>query len=441
MADENRFEAKIDDFNLEMENIEDSIEKSIAKYEFPFRDGALLEDMGQKARVIKMCCYWYEETYETHKDFIKHLEKKELFELLHPKYGLIKGSIDSISIRHDDRKKTAEVDLTFTEGLITAAQAEPKYINKGAVDWGAEDDFAAGQTELIEELETDVRNILGAEAMEILSAVLDPVQPLIDQFTGISTQARNYVKAADTFITGLAGTLTTITNPVNSLLAMITFPNTLGGIVIGTLARTLERYSTLYDSLRTSPTRFLSSLAGSFSCLADETEDSETTQDEAITSTFSKYVTIASAQRLGLETAYIFADDEDNREVVKRLETTPSFDALGNYVKPESTEQILTVDEIELILGNARTGLQAGVDLSRNTQSLKTMAADLLAHVNDIKLERDKIVTVETQNTLPLHLLCLKYGLPYNYANRINSINRIKNPSFTPAGEVRIYVR
>jgi len=213
MADDNRFEAKIDDFNLEMENIEDTIEVSIAKYEFPFRHGALLENMGQKARVIKVRCYWYEETYETHKDFVKHLEKKELFELLHPKYGLIKGSIDSISIRHDDRKKTAEVDLAFTEGLITEAQAQPKYVNKGAVDWGAEDTFAAGQTELIEELETDVREILGAEAMEILSAVLDPVQPLIDQFNDISVQARGYVKAADLFVKGLAGTLTTITNP------------------------------------------------------------------------------------------------------------------------------------------------------------------------------------------------------------------------------------
>ncbi len=50
-------------------------------------------------------------------------------------------------------------------------------------------------------------------------------------------------------------------------------------------------------------------------------------------------------------------------------------------------------------------------------------------------------MTVTTQNTLPLHLLCLKYNLPYNYADRVNSINRIKNPSFTPAGEVKIYVR
>ena len=84
MADEKKFEAKLDDFVLEMENIEDSIEKAIAKYEFPFRDGALLEDMGQKARVIKLRCYWYEETYEVHKDFIKHLDKTKVFELLHP---------------------------------------------------------------------------------------------------------------------------------------------------------------------------------------------------------------------------------------------------------------------------------------------------------------------------------------------------------------------
>lgn len=431
MADGDRFEAKIDDFTLEMESIDDSIEKSIAKYEFPFRDGAMLEDMGQKARAIRIRCYWYEETYETHRDFIKHLEKKGTFELLHPKYGLIKGSIDSVSIRHDDRKKTAEVDISFTEGLITKEGAEPKYVNKGAVDWGVEEGFATGQTELIEELGADVRDLLGTEAKEILSTVLDPAKGLVEQFTGISAQAREYVKKAESLVTDLAGTLSTITNPVDSLLAMITYPSTLPGIVIGTIARTLERYVSLYDTLRTSPTRFLASLTGSFTSLAADAEDSG----------FSKYVTIAFAQRRALETAYIFRDDEDSREVVKRLEQAPSFDALGNYIKPESTEEILTVDEIEEILADTRTDIQEAVDLSRNMTSLKSTAADLLFHVNEIKLERDKIMTVETQDTLPLHLICLKYGLPYNYANRVESINRIKNPSFTPAGEVKIYVR
>ena len=431
MADDERYEAKIDDFTLEMETIEDVIEKSIAKYEFPFRDGAMLEDMGQKARVIRMRCYWYEETYETHRDFIKHLGKKGAFELLHPKYGLIKGSIDSVSIRHDDRKKTAEVDISFTEGLITKEEAEPKYVNKGAVDWGVEEGFATGQTELIEELGSDVRDLLGAEAKEILSTVLDPAKGLVEQFAGISAQAREYVKNAQGFVTGLTGVLSTITNPADSLLAMITYPSTLPGIVIGTIARTLERYVSLYDTLRTSPTRFLSSLKGTFGSLADDAGDSG----------FSKYVTIASAQRRALETAYIFRDDEDSRDIVKRLESTPSFDTLGNYIKPEQAEQILTVDEIEGILADVRTDIQKAVDLSRKMTSLKATAADLLFHVSDIKLERDKIMTVETQSPLPLHLICLKYGLPYNYANRINSINRIKNPSFTPAGEVRIYVR
>ncbi len=431
MADDERYEARIDDFNLEMETIEDTIEKSLAKYEFPFRDGALIEDMGQKARVIKIRCYWYEETYETHKDFVKHLEKKDPFELLHPKYGLMKGSIDSIVIRHSDLKKTAEVDITFTEGLITKGAAEPKYVNKGAVDWGVEDDFATGQAELIEELGDDARDLLGTEAKEVLSTVLDPAKGLIGQFTNISAQAREYVKKAEGLVTDLTGTLSTITNPADSLLAMITYPSTLPGIVIGTIARTLERYVSLYDTLRTSPTRFLSSLKGSFTSLADDAEESG----------FSKYVTIASAQRRALETAYIFRDDEDSRDVVKRLESTPSFDALGNYVKPGSTEEILTVDEIETILADVRTDIQEAVDLSRNMTSLKSTAADLLFHVNEIKLERDKITTVTTQNTLPLHLLCLKYNLPYNYADRVNSINRIKNPSFTPAGEVKIYVR
>jgi prophage DNA circulation protein len=73
-------------------------------------------------------------------------------------------------------------------------------------------------------------------------------------------------------------------------------------------------------------------------------------------------------------------------------------------------------------------------------QSLKRMARSLLEHVNTVKLERDRIITIVLDNTRPLHLVCLKYGLPYNMSDRLLSINQgIRNPSFT-SGEIQIYV-
>jgi prophage DNA circulation protein len=420
-----RYAAKLDSFDLELENIEDSFEKSIAKYEFPYRDGALLEDMGLKARVIKILCYFYEETYETHKELIEHLKKKELFELLHPKYGLLKGAVESVSVRHDDRKQTAEIDISFVENLITKIEPQ-RHVN---VEYSTEEAFQRGQFELIEEFESDVKNDLGTEAMDILTKELDPLKTITEQFSDISIKAREYLKDVDSFVSGLTGTMKDITNPIDSVLSIINFPNTIAGITIGSLARTLERFVVLHDSLKSSPIRFLSSLKNSFKSL------------ESLSSRFSKHTRIASTQRRALETAYIYREDETKRQQVRKLEKVKSFDALGNYVKPEPAEPIMTINEIESTLADVRTDIQSSVDESRQVESLKDMALNLLVHVNDIKLEREKIVDVEIDNEMPLHLICLKYGLPYNYAERIHSINHIKNPNFTPAGEVKIYAR
>jgi len=429
MAVNDKYEVKLDHFNLELENIEDSFEKSIAKYEFPYRDGALLEDMGLKARSVKIRCYFYEETYETHKELIEHLKKKELFELLHPKYGLIKGSVESVSVRHDDRKRTAEIDISFAENLITAAEPQ-RHVN---VEYSTEEAFQRGQFEIIEEFEFDVKDELGIEAADILDLELDIDLGMLEQITGqmpdLSMKARGYLKEVDSFVSGLTGTLPEIPNPTDSLLAMISFSKTLGGITVGTIARTMERYVVLFDSLRTAPTRFLSSLKSSFNSIV------------GLYPKFSKHTRIASAQRRGLEAAYIYREDETRRQQVRKLEKVKSFDALGNYVKPEPVEPIMPINEIESTLADVRTDIQSSVDESRRTQSLKDMAVTLLTHVNSIKLEREKIINVELDNEMPLHIVCLKHGLPYNYAERIHSINCIKNPNFTPSGEVRIYAR
>jgi hypothetical protein len=42
---------------------------------------------------------------------------------------------------------------------------------------------------------------------------------------------------------------------------------------------------------------------------------------------------------------------------------------------------------------------------------------------------------------MPLHLVCLKYGLPYTDAERLLGVNRqIRNPNFAD-GEVLVYAR
>jgi len=411
-------------WKLEIENIEDSFEKSIAQYEFPYRDGALLEDMGQKAHKIRFRCYFYNENYDSHIELIKFLEGKDLIEIAHPQYGIIIGKIETLSVRHDDRERTAEIDITFIENL----RGEIHPLTYVDVESAAEEAFIEGQDEQMEEFKDDAEEELGAEADEVLEKELDPDKGILEQFTDISKKARKYVKDVDAYVRKLEGTLGTISNPANSLTSTIQYGVNLPGRVIGAVAKTVERYAILYNTIRNAPARFLLSLKDGLKKL------------ELSFGKFSKHTRIASVQRRALVAGYIYKSDESKRQILKSAEKVKSFDALGHYLKTEPTEQIMTIQEIEQTLADVRSDIQETVELSRGMQSLKDLALVLLEHVNKIKLEREKLVRVDIENEIPLHLICLKYGLSYNYATRIYAINSCKHPNFV-RGELNIYAR
>ena len=50
------------------------------------------------------------------------------------------------------------------------------------------------------------------------------------------------------------------------------------------------------------------------------------------------------------------------------------------------------------------------------------------------------MIATNVANVIPLHLICLKYGLPYSAAEQFLGMNAIRNPSFV-SGLVNLYAR
>jgi len=101
--------------------------------------------------------------------------------------------------------------------------------------------------------------------------------------------------------------------------------------------------------------------------------------------------------------------------------------------------QVMNINELESTLAIVRTRIEDAVNNAREMGSLKTMATALLTQVNSVRLERERMIDVVIDNILPLHLVCLKYGLPYTDAERILKANNIQNPNFV-SGEIQVYV-
>lgn len=415
--------AYLDDIPLEVQTIGDGFNKAIAQYDIPYRDGALTEDMGRKARTVRIRCVFFGPTYQDHKRLIAYIDKKELFELVHPTYGLIKGRISSVDVRHKELEQTAEIDIDFIEHL----RGTNEYVRRPDIKSETETLFEQGIQDSMQSFSERAAAELGAEGTSICSRALDAGASALSQITGLSRDAVAWVKGVDRFVAGAQSVLTEIAVPPNSFVSAIDFGLALPGRFIGAIARTAERYSILHDSIKAMPEQFMDNLRAA-------------RDDLTARLGFDDDVKAGFGLQSGLDLGGIYGADEDNRDLARVLEGTQSFNMLGQYIKPEPTPELLDVGQIERSLAAAAAVIQEALSADRSMRSLKDMARELTDHAVRIKIEAERLVPVSVDHETPLHLLCLQRGLPYNYAERLVKVNSIPNPS-TVKGEIRVYVR
>jgi prophage DNA circulation protein len=458
------YAAWLDGFELEIETIDDTFSKAIARYEFPYKDGALLEDMGQTAREVRIRCYFWDaeghQTYEQHAEFLKHLETKELFELVHPQYGPMQGCVESVSVRHDDRIRTAEVDISFVENM--RGELQVKSAPYTDVQAGVERSFLDAVSDAISSIQAEIRSILGVDGLGVITAAIDQTIEIIGQITGIGMTARGFVSTLVGGINSLAAQFASIDNLSTSIIGVTSFGDDLCGITALTTAKACERTALNSGTLKeSSPVQYIETLATSLEALSDYSGlvsgASSSEQIRAATVVLPKITKMVAAAYLCLELAAIYQADDAAWKAQKRKERVSAWDWQGSYT-PQESVSLMTVNDLEQTLQTAREAVQDAIDFARSNDvtpskgsyseidlssalsGLKSAALKLLQHVNTVKLEREKLVTVELDGAIPLHLVCLKYGLPYNTADRIHAVNQVRNPNRV-RGEVAIYAR
>lgn len=113
-----RHAATLNGFPLDLETISTTIEKALAVYEYPYRNGAKTEDLGETATHHRFKAYWFGPTYPAFFAVREEIKKSAVFELVHPELGVVKGRIQSMVPSWNDRDETAEVEFEFVEESI-----------------------------------------------------------------------------------------------------------------------------------------------------------------------------------------------------------------------------------------------------------------------------------------------------------------------------------
>jgi hypothetical protein len=419
MAD-NRYTACINGRPVNCSTVSDGIEKSIVAHEFPNRNGAMLEDLGLNARTITIITHWREANYEEHKGFLRDLTKVETVEFIHPAYGPLQGKIRSAHIRHDDGVNYCEIAIEFIEDSESLSQLS---VSPDIAD-RSERLFVEGEQQQIELAGT---SIFGA--------------------------VNNFLAAVENGMRAFDGIMVNAELPADSIISAIDYGTSLPGRFVESVANCVARYAQAYKATINSPVAFINSMNNGFRKLQESVDSfaisgSENAAARAARTLLSQHLGLAAAQQLCLQTAYLFEAEEIGRNVLRQQETRSAFDMEGNFIRPEIASEIMNVRELDYCLAiirkfcAERIGIFGTIDeaSSREVPAIKEMCAALLYYVKTIKIEMEKIIEIDVDPAMPLHLVCLNHGLPYPMAERVLSINNIDNPNKV-IGRIKIYVR
>lgn len=339
---------------FEVRTTRDAVQRSLVQYEFPYRDGAQIDDHGAGARQMALTAVVYGENYLVRLErLLEKLAEPGAGELVHPIFGVIpRAQVADYEIAHDAEAPDAcEVSIKFIESgepVVFFAQASTRQ-SAQAVGTSAQAARDVG---------------LGAfgrtmsEVRQRLSALRDRVA-VLGQLDAITRQVRGTAQGVLT-----AG------------LDALTYPTSWGSDI-----------ATVITGVTNAPTAALDRLRGSLSgwslvrrALFPSDARSGSLARPAISR--SPLPALARADVPATVQAQLLALDHVERERAIAL-----AEAAGALLELESDQGTLTPDDLATVAAQTREALQAAITSARAVLPLEDAyqvgeaLRDLAAHV------------------------------------------------------------
>ncbi|MBR6941862.1 MAG: DNA circularization N-terminal domain-containing protein [Fibrobacter sp.] len=417
MAEEAR-ECKLGPWNLKLVSIGDEISHAIAETQYPYKNGADLEDMGVNAELLRFSCVLtnddYKENYQALRNwFLSYFATP--IELIHPDHGTLNGYPQNVSFNNDRRKRFAQFDFEFK---IAGIQPDIQ-------------DFT-DPTEVCEEEAKAVNVEVQAALAEEMQRAGVPDVPgddwsLLDYWGAMGDAARSFASGVSGALGRIQGVIETVKAPLDALNTTIDYVDTLSGSLTGSLQR-------FCDSL-TALGRKAGSSSGTSVLASIFTERLASFIDTPV---YASLATIA-ASTLACETARQISEDEVKMGESIAAESVVSDDAVGKPIAADTIEPfIMTPETLENSLAAVREFINRVLPVSKSPGRLKKMAATLTESILKLKMEYMTTRTVKVEYETPLHKILLDNGLNYKAAERVCALNNVKNPTFMK-GEVLVY--
>ncbi|EOI6423972.1 DNA circularization protein [Yersinia enterocolitica] len=177
-------------------NARDSWSRDIAQHEYPYIDGADVQDMGRKARNIRLSALFWGDDYDSRlQSFIAELDKRGAGELIHPIYGSMPNmQVIECQVGHD----AENVDYCTVELVFLESKTGNPFFSQ---------DYPTAQADVIF---TQVQSLMDAEQslMDNALAPLRDAKKLMSKSKALASAALNMLIIFRSEITGFVGNTT-----------------------------------------------------------------------------------------------------------------------------------------------------------------------------------------------------------------------------------------
>ncbi|EKN3985976.1 multidrug DMT transporter permease [Yersinia enterocolitica] len=174
-------------------NARDSWSRDIAQHEYPYIDGADVQDMGRKARNIRLSALFWGDDYDSRlQSFIAELDKRGAGELIHPIYGSMPNmQVIECQVGHD----AENVDYCTVELVFLESKTGNPFFSQ---------DYPTAQADVIF---NQVQSLMDAEQslMDKVLAPLRDAKKLMSKSKALASAALNMLLIFRGEITGFVG--------------------------------------------------------------------------------------------------------------------------------------------------------------------------------------------------------------------------------------------
>ena len=433
------FTAKLDDWDINILDISDTVNMAIAKHEFVNTDGAYIQHMGNRPREVSFRTYWFgiaapaessKATYTNHFYFLNAMSDSSISHtLVHPKYGVIEGYVESLNMIHDDTQDYVVIDVKFIQKDIQVLELVPP------------DTIIDMETLEAQALNNSLRNasrmMQAGGASSLLGRSIDFSQTIASQVNNVSQDLRTFCNELDSNIDNFDTFLNDVTAPLNSINASVAFIADIPSKFIGSIVNACDRLVTSLAAISNLPVQFINNMTLGLDNLYSTMSFAPGSSNAQFFQT--SFRNVACAKILGMASS-LLQTDEDSRSASAAKESKPSFDIYGNRINQVYFNPFMSTNDLESVLILVRKYSQKTLVMDRMNTDAKTMSVALLQYVNDIKLKRMTVKTMTISNMSIFSLLQL-LGLPYQAADRVLALNpAVKQPNFVQ-GPTRVYIK